>query len=281
MRTRTPTVAVGIVDKQPSVLRFAAREARFANAELKIIHAAWINPQTAEFWPNADVPDSVKVAGQHVLDDAQTFLERELGNPPAEFIMTDETPILSLERAAASAYMLVLGTDDVPWYERLLRTRTAGFLALRAPCPVVIVPEVDYPRSMEGEVVVTLDGDTPAAGPLRFAFEQASARDSILHVLHAVPPATTVWDAADLRANTSEVLAGWREYFPDVAVLEGVAVGEPRDVIERATKGAELVVVGRPPSRTLPLAVTRPLAWSLVKSANCPVAVVPANYPGL
>jgi nucleotide-binding universal stress UspA family protein len=152
---------------------------------------------------------------------------------------------------------------------------------MHAPCPVVIVPEVAYPKSMEGEVVVTIDGDSSADGPLRFAFEQASARDGVLHVLHAVPPATMLSDIADLRANMSEVLAGWRDKFPDVAVMDAFAVGDPRDVVARATNGAELVVVGRPHGRVMPFAISRPLATAVVRRASCPVAVVPADYQGV
>ena len=41
------------------------------------------------------------------------------------------------------------------------------------------------------------------------AFEQADARGDVLHVLHAVPPATTRPDVEAIRANIGEVLAGY------------------------------------------------------------------------
>ncbi len=275
-----PVVVVGIVDKQPSVLRFAARQAELSGAMLHVVHAASLSPIVADFGSGIDAVEATRVTGQSVLDDAWKFVQAELGNPPAEFILTSAGAIEALERACVGAHMLVVGADDVPWYARLLQSRVAGFLALHASCPVVVVPEVAYPGSMEGDVVVTLDGDSSANGPLRFGFEQASARDTVLHVLHTVPPATTASDVADLRANMSHVLAKWREVFPDVAVMDGVAVGHPKEIVARATSGAELVVLGRPHS-TMPFAISRPLATSVLRQANCAVAVVPGDYRGV
>ncbi len=280
MKNAKPVVVVGIVDKQPSVLRFAAREAKFAGAMLHVVHATDFSPALADFGSGVEAVEAMQATGQSVLDDAWKFVQTELGNPPAEFILTSAGAIESLEHACVGAQMLVLGADDVPWYARLLQSRVAGYLALHAPCPVIVVPEIAYPSSVEGDVVVTLDGVTSANGPLRFAFEQASARDTVLHVLHTVPPATTASDVADLRANMSKVLAEWREVFPDVALMDGVAVGHPKDIVARATEGAELVVVGRPHG-TMPFAISRPLATSVLRQARCAVAVVPGDYRGV
>ncbi|WP_332642233.1 universal stress protein [Aeromicrobium sp.] len=280
MKSVKPVVVVGIVDKQQSVLRFAARQARLVGAHLQIVNAAGPAVETAAVYPELGILKSLRDVGQHVLDDARKFLNDELDISDAEFTLADGIPTEVLKRVADGARMLVLGADDVPWYDRLIRTKVSGHVAMHARCPVVIVPEVAYPKSMEGDVVVTIDGDTSADGPLRFAFEQADARNGVLHVLHAVPPGTLPSDVADLRANMSEVLAGWRDAFPDVAVMDVFAVGDPKDVVARATSGAELVVVGRPHGRTMPFAISRPLASDVLRKANCPVAVVPADYRG-
>lgn len=281
MKSVKPIVVVGVVDKQPSVLRFAAREARLAGARLQVVNAVGPAVEVAAVYPELGILKSLRDGGQHVLDDARKLVTDELDVAEAEFILADGIPTEVLMQAAAGARMLVVGADDVPWYNRLIRTRVAGHLAMHARCPVVVVPEVEYPHFMEGDVVVTVDGATSADGPLRFAFEQADARCGVLHVLHAVPPATLPSDVADLRANMSEVLAGWREAFPDVAVMDAFAVGDPKDVVARATRGAELVVVGRPHGREMPFALLRPLATDVLRKANCPVAVVPADYRGV
>ena len=92
-----------------------------------------------------------------------------------------------------------------------------------------------YPTPLGGGVVIALDGDTPATGPLRFAFEQADARGDELHVLHAIPPGTTKPDAEAIRANIGAVLAGWSDSYPEVRVLLSFPVDEADDACARAT----------------------------------------------
>ena len=277
MKDTAKTVVVGIADKQPSALRFAIREAVAMNATLRVVHAAGI-PE--EPFAGVAVRREIESAARAVLDDAKQFVDDEAPGLDAEFVLAETIPVGALNRAAEGARLLVLGADDVSWYERLLRTRVAGHLALHAPCPVVVVPEVAYPNGSDGDVVVALDGGTSAAGPLRFGFEQADIRGGVLHVVHAVPPATLAADAVEIRANVAEVLAGWREEFPGVSVNDVVSIGDPRDVITRATATARLLIVGRPQNHTLPFALTRPLAMTVLRRANCPLAVVPSEYQG-
>ncbi|RYY39485.1 MAG: universal stress protein, partial [Actinomycetales bacterium] len=58
-----------------------------------------------------------------------------------EYVLEPGEPLGVLEREALGASMVVVGSDHVPWFERLLRSRVAGTLALHSPCPVVVVPE--------------------------------------------------------------------------------------------------------------------------------------------
>ena len=280
MKIVSPAIAVGVIGQQPHVLRFAAREARLLGGSLRVAHAVGLTDLAMALVPEDGAFDAVRAAGQFVLDDAMQFLKTELDNPEAEFVLSSDAPIQALERAAAGARMLVVGSDDVPWYGRLLRTKVAGHLALHAPCPVVIVPDAAPDAASDGEVVVALGGDTAAEGPLRFAFEQAEARGTPLQVIHAVPPVTMLSDVADLQANMSEILAGWRADFPDVDVQVAFGVGDPKDVVARVTERAELVVVGRPHSGSMPFAISRTLALDVLRDANCAVAVVPTDYRG-
>ncbi len=128
--------------------------------------------------------------------------------------------------------------------------------------------------------MIALDGDTPASGPLRFAFEQADARGDELHVLHAIPPATSQSDTQAIRANIGAVLAGWSETYPGVRVLLSFPVDEADDACVRATDRSELVMVGRPHRHGLPFALARPLAADVLRHARGPVAVIPADYRG-
>lgn len=281
MTTSSHPVVVGIVGKQPSVLGFAVGQARAARSSLWVVHSTGTPAQAGDFYGGLEVLEDLRRTGQAVLDDARRLMEEEAPDLEVEYVLTSEAPSHALLHAVPSASLLVLGSDDVPWYDRLMRTRVAGHLALHAPCPVGVVPEQAYPWSRDGDVVVALDGDTSADGPLQLAFEEAHARDAALHILHATPPGTITSDADEIRANLAEVVAGWRSTFPDVIVLTAIAIGDPKKAVAHATESAALVVVGRPHGHVVPFAVSRPLASDVLRRAHCPVAVVPPTYRGV
>lgn len=282
MSNTAKPVVVGIGDKQPSALRYAIGEARSFGSRLRVVHSSGIPAQAAEFYlgVNATMLHEFRTEGQAVLDDARHVIEGMDPTLDVDYILSERPPLEALEREAATARVLVVGVDDIPWFDRLLRTQISGYLAKHAPCPVVVVPEQQFPTGPDGEVVVTLDGDTSASGPLRLAFEEASARDCVLHVLHATPPGTLRADADAVQANVSEVLAGWRETYPDVMVFEGYALDDTSAALICATQSAELVVMGRPHHHNIPLALSRPMAMTVLRHAQCPVAIVPADYQG-
>ena len=274
-------VVVGIGDKQPTALRFALREAHREGTGLRVVHSAGLPAQSVVAQAGPEIVAALLDAGQKVLDDARHFIEQEVTPVPVTYDLTSDAPIGALEAAAQAASVVVIGADNISWPDRLLGGAIASHIALHAVCPVVVVPERSYPMTLDGGVVIALDGDTPARGPLQFAFEQADARGDLLHVLHAIPPGTAVQDSEAIRANIGEVLAGWSDRYPDVRVLLSFPIDEADDACLRATERSQLVVVGRPRRRGLPFALARPLAADVVRSAHCPVAVVPAEYRGI
>ncbi|MEV7398380.1 universal stress protein [Aeromicrobium sp. NPDC092404] len=281
MTSSSRTVVVGVIDKQPTALRFAMREATRLGARLEVVHSASLPAQGPELYLGVDVFADVRAAGHQVLDDAKSFIEQEVAAPVADYVLSTAPAVETLERVSAGAELMVVGADDLPWYDRMLGGGVVRHLVKHAACPVVVVPEIAYPRAPRGGVVVTLDGDTSAAGPLRYAFEQADAHGHELHVLHATPPATLPRDVDAIRANVSEVLAGWSEAFPHVRVLPAFVFDGAGDAIVAATTHAELVVIGRPRSRAVPFALARPLSVQVLKQAACPVAIVAASYRGI
>lgn len=279
MSNQSHPVVVAIADKQPSALGFAVREAQSFGASLRVVCAYGVPARASQFNP---VPEGtvreLRAVGEAVLDDAKRFVNELDPKLSVEFVLSSLVPLDALSLEAASARVMVLGADDVPWYDRLLRTKIAGYFAKYASCPVIVVPELEFPVDPDGDVVLTLDGATAASGPVRMAFEEANARDCVLHILHCTPPGTLASDAEAARANVAEVVAGWREKYPDVAVLEAGAIGDTVDTIRRATQSAELVIVGRPHSHAISFPLSQPVAIEVLRKANCPVAVVPATY---
>lgn len=280
MENNSRPVVIGIGDKQPTALRYALNEAARRGADLRVVHSAGVPAQAAAFYVGEELLEGLLEEGQKVLDDAQHFVEGEGSTVEVTYALTTAAPIDALEAAAHEANPLIIGADDISWPDRLLGGAIATHIALHAPCPVVVVPERIYPTPLSGGVLIALDGDTSARGPIQFAFEAASTRDNVLHVLHAIPPATTTEDAEAMRANVGEVLAGWSDTYPDVKVYLTFTIDDPEEACIRATGLSELVVVGRPHRHSLPFALARPLAAEVLTHAHCPVAVVPSDYRG-
>lgn len=278
MNRSTRPIAVGIAATQPTALRFAMREAIRAGAGLQVVHAASVPAHDVATYVGVREFEDIKIAGQKVLDGAREFIEQEVSLPLVSYLLAIATALEALEHTAATAQLLVIGENDIPWYDRMVDDGVAQHMARHAPCPVVVVPEVAHLGPPTGGVVVTLDGDTSTIGPLTYAFEQARARGHELHVLHATAPATLPADAEAIRAHIGEVLAGWARRYPDVRVIRAFIMDGTEQAIAGASEHAELVVVGRSRSRNLSFALSRPLAMQVLRLAGCPVVVVPPDY---
>lgn len=279
---RARPIVVGVDDRQLAAVQFALDEARIRGCGVRIVHANdFPVAATASAYFGAAVLHTGAEGVQDALGATREFVEAHDVVVPVEYVVDFGAATKVLESESSGACALVLGPAAAPWYERILAGEVGSRLALHASCPVIVVPDSWYPpRDRQGGIVVTLDGDTNAHGPLTYAFEAADSRREELHVLHTVPPATTVRDAEEHAANIAEILVGWAENFPAVHVLRSMTVGNPRDACMRATQSANLVVVGRPHGQLLPFALSRPVAMAVLREANCPVAVVPPDYDG-
>ncbi len=146
MDTNGTPVVVGIVDKQPTALRFALREAHRQETGLRVIHSAGLPAQAVAGHAGAEIFEELRAAGQKVLDDAQHFIEQEVTPVPVTYALTTAAPIEALETESRAAGMVVIGADDISWPDRLLGGAVASHVALHAACPVVVVPERRLPH---------------------------------------------------------------------------------------------------------------------------------------
>ena len=279
MKINTRPIVIGVIDKQPTALRFALREAKRTGRALRVVHSAGVPAGAATLYGGVEMFEDLRDAGQVTIDAAPHFIEQEAPDIQVDYVLTMVSPAETLKLEADQASLLVLGSDTHAWPDRLLGGTVSSDLALHAACPVVVVPERAYPTPLSGGVVVAVDGETSADGPLQFAFEQADAEGAVLHVLHARQPAETIEDTQSIRTNVAELLAGWSGEFPDVRLVVDFPLDHANEACVRATEHSELVVIGRSHSHALPFALARPLAAEVLRHAHCPVAVVPANYP--
>lgn len=278
MHTQHFPVLVGVADKQPAAMAYAIAEAARLKRPLRVVHSWALPTVSSEFYVGAEAAEAMRTDGEAVLNDARGVVAELSPTLEAEYLVVTGSPSNVLGDEAKQAAVLILGSDDVPWFERMLGGEVSGYLARTAACPVVVVPERTVPGTGVGGVVVTIDGDTSAAGPLRYAFEQADARHESLHVLHAAPEATLREDFQNHTANVAEIVAGWQELYPDVEVIRSITEGAPADECIEATAEASLVVIGRHHGHSIPFARARPIAMTVLRKAQCPVAVVPLDY---
>lgn len=86
-------------------------------------------------------------------------------------------------------------------------------------------------------------------------------------------------EAGPGRDHLGEVLAGFAERSPDVAVSVEVDRGRAEEAIVRATGGHDLVVLGSRSHSRLSRLVTGDVDRWVVAHASCPVAIVPEPDP--
>jgi nucleotide-binding universal stress UspA family protein len=269
MSTGTRTITVGIDGSRPSLdaADWAAREAQRRRLPLRLLHAG---TDQAVFGRvrDADVP-----AGRTRAALDRAAIELSYAHPALDIIArrTATPAVPALLAAAVEAETLVLGSRG--------RTGSAGFpvgsvalgVAARADRPVVLVragelPEDERMPVVDGSppstapylpVVLGLDPDASADDLIGYAFDTAAVRFAPLHVVHpwALPTST---------------LRPWRHRFPGTTVREHRVDGDPGPRLLEASARAGLLVVGRRTGRGPGRA-----ARSLIRHADCPVAVVP------
>jgi len=269
-------VVVAVKGEKSTLVRYAADEARRRRTELVVVHVYGVILAEVGAVVSTTASPHDDAEAQAVLDAAKKVIDSQPDAPSARFIRELGSAIEVIEQHATDAQLLVIGADEISWFERMLGGAIARYLAGHAPCPVIVVPPIHDLSALYGGVCVAIDDDARAAAPLRFAFEQASARESRLIVLHVVPEGLKTPEVDAERVSVAEVLAGWGEQFPDVVVTTRVVSDdEVVSAAARASEESELLVVGRP---RRDLTAIRAATPRLTRATHCPLAVVGEGY---
>jgi nucleotide-binding universal stress UspA family protein len=172
----------------------------------------------------------------------------------------------ALVEESVTASLVVVGSRGQGGFLGVLLGSVAAQVSTYAHCPVLVVrqqPEAQEAGQEAGPVVVGIDGSVRSADALRFAADEAGARDVPLIAVHvwSVPQLTalsvgTVWSQNLNTARTqlqdaaarilAEATAGWPEKYPDVDIRRRTVHGdEPaRTLLSIASEaGAALIVV--------------------------------------
>ncbi|AGP53080.1 universal stress protein [Streptomyces rapamycinicus] len=278
---RPVTVGLDGSDESLAAAGWAAHEARSRGAPLRLVNA-WPGPEQKDLTPGREAAwqywseRALRSAHAELDDPETTILTAQISGRPA--------PVLLAE--AERAQLLVVGSRSIGVVAGFFLGSVGLELAARSMTPVVLV-RADGHEERHGDVVVGVEPREPCDDILEFAFDAAARRDGVLRAVYTnrVPAirgdAPWVVDVglSDARKEAEhalgEVLAPWRDKFPEVRIFEEVASDSPARRLVAAAAGTALMVVGRGPRRVGFGPRLGPVTQAVAHHAACPVAVVP------
>lgn len=285
----TRCVVAGIDGSHESLVaaEWAAREAALRGLGLRLVHAAPPAPDRDR--ARAPAAFSWARSGKDLLDRAEARLAVLHPHVAITGARVAGPAGAGLVAACADAALLVVGARGEGGFDGLVVGATALAAASGASCPVVMVPaQAPVP---EPEVVVGV-GARRAAGPaVDFAFGAARLRGAAVRAVHAwTPPGVSpqvvlgvpeedrgTWEDEEAQ-RLSDALRMWRETYPHVAVRPDVVLLHPAYALVRASRRADLLVLGRGPGPRPHTPRLGPVAHAVLHHAYCPVAVVPGAW---
>jgi nucleotide-binding universal stress UspA family protein len=242
--------------------------------------------------PWSTAAEGAEGAGEGAKSVVGRATEQAARRNPDVKVLTDvvcEETESALLREARNATALVVGERGCGAVPGVLLGTVALAMAVRAPCPVVVVRGTEGSRGGVHRRVLLAAGDTAStAAAVRFAFQEAWLRHSELQALRAWRcPASQKggrlrWPEEHVRRHerragqqlADTVRAAAREY-PGTDVLRTVVEGPAHEVLLARSRDADLLVTGaRRHHKHLGAQIGR-VAHTMLHYADCPVAVVP------
>jgi nucleotide-binding universal stress UspA family protein len=285
-------VVVG-VDGSASALhavRWAAREAEYRGAPLRLVHVCQVaqvrHPKQTPTPP--EYRAAILEEGRYWLTEATDAARRAVSRTAVTTDLRDGVVTDVLVDESKAAQLMVLGSRGLGGFVSLLVGSVAVTLAAHGHCPVVVTRTstvADAPPE-EGPVVVGVDGSELSDAALTFAFEAAATRHVGLVVVHTwhdvhlagawtLLPGTIDWDwlQSEEEDRLAERIAPWLEKFPHVQVRSVVARDRPARVLLENAANAQLVVVGSRGRGSLTGIGLGSVSQTLLHHAECPIAV--------
>ncbi|MEO3873844.1 universal stress protein [Nonomuraea sp. B12E4] len=251
-------IVVGVDGSAPSLLAasWAGQEAAIRDAPLHIVHAAVHWSHSVPLVPQPPTWGSgAEAAAREMLH--QAAIHAGAGRPRLSITteIVDGGASETLVNAAEEAQLIVVGHRGRGGFAELLLGSVSRYVVARSPCPVAVIRQ---PHAGDrGEIVVGVTGRAGQEPLLDFAFREAASRSAALRAVHAwVHPAVRepgdmqplLYDVEGVGEEESlllaEAIAGWRERFPDVTLIQQVVHEHPAKALINASTNTDLVVVG-------------------------------------
>jgi nucleotide-binding universal stress UspA family protein len=283
MRLKGDPVVVGIdgSDSCDDALDWACSHAQALGLGLRLVHA-FVWPLLRVRTGPSDVAPGLRAAAEKMLADAESRAKK-LGCDDVSSQLVEGFPTPVLAKASESAHTVVLGGRSLGQVLGLLVGSRAYDLSSLASCPVVVLRPGGVSSATEAKtddpvVVVGYDGSLPGERAVDFALETAQARGWRLHIVIVRPPQQEENRDEIVHHGLDELLVGWREHHPSVAIDHEVRRGRSATAaLVDAARGAELVVVGSRGAGGFAGLLLGSTCRAVLAHASCPVAVVPVH----
>lgn len=271
-------VGTDLSDGAALALQWAAAEAETHDATVEAVLAWDVLDEDLTEWTDATEPtEGVKLAGE-ALD---AWVARTLETPQSTTTqVVSGAPVQALLAVGDKADLLVVGARGSGGFKGLLLGSTSERVVQYATRPVAVVSAAAPTRG--GRVVVGVDGSTNSRDALRWAAEEARARDAELQIVHAwkpsIPSASpfVVPDYTTLEAAAKDVLEGATSdrSLGDLRVRPRFVHSSPGHALVELSQGAGLVVVGSRGHGRVAAALLGSVSRQLLHHACCPVVVI-------
>ncbi|MFJ1565024.1 universal stress protein [Streptomyces erythrochromogenes] len=289
----TARVTAGIDGSASSLaaVEAAAREARWRDAELHLVHAFIWPAMHVALGPSAlGPPDGgLRNMARRLVAEAEEHARTVAPDVKVSSAVVTGEPLTVLEAQSRTAELMVIGSRNMGGVIGLLVGSTAVHLAARGHCPTLVVRA---PGDAKGPIVLGVDGSPAGARAIEFAFTEAALRGADLLALHAFTPWNTQMPPppepalpyagapgalAEREASLlSAALAGHQERHPDVRVERQTVREGTREALIEASRAAQLLVVGTRGRGGFTGLLLGSVGQTVLNHAHCPVAVAPA-----
>lgn len=276
---RKNEIVVGL-DGSPAsrnALAWAVAEASRTSAGVLVVNA-WMPVAVAVGAGAASFPgvvDRPEERRRRVYEDVVLADGRRAG-VPILVRFASSSPTVALLEASKDARLLVVGSGRKATLERFMLGSTSEACAHQAPCPMVVVPgPTRRPDWSVATIVVGVDGSQNAKAAMTWAIAEAAQAHAVVEALAVVAPEGGDVDAYVHNAGPELEAEAASEVVPGVKIVTQSLIGEPAEVLCRASERADLLVVGRRGRGAVAAALLGSVADDCLRHAPCPVAIVP------
>lgn len=275
-------------------LALAQRLARGTGAELLL---AYVFPSVFPYGPWSQAYEASLREQSHV-EEMLAAVQREL--QPQIVVDTRVLGSSSVAHGlhdlgeAEEADLIVLGSSHRGPVGRVLAGSVAERLLHGAPCAVAVAPRGYSEPDAWRSIVAAFDGSPESKLALAHAADLADATGAALRVIAVLEPVTYPASSRIPEViDTGEIARAHREYLereleqavealaPDVRAERRLIGGDPVEVLSKEAETAvDLLVIGSRGYGPLGRVLLGSVSTRLVRSAPCPVVVIPRETGG-